>query len=51
MNVLHMMKLAGSKRTTVCELQDFNHGGMAVPVFPLLLKEVATATKEISDRK
>jgi hypothetical protein len=41
-----MMQLAGHKRTTLYELQGFNHGGMANPAFPLLLKEVATITKE-----
>jgi len=41
-----MMQLAGHKRTTLYELQGFNHGGMAEPAFPLLLKEVATITKE-----
>ena len=42
-----MMKLNGHKRTTLYELQGFDHGGMAEPAFPLLLKEVATITKEI----
>jgi acetyl esterase/lipase len=36
-----MMKLAGHKSTRLYELQGFDHGGMAVPAFPLLLKEVA----------
>lgn len=51
MNVLRMMKLAGHKRTTLYELQGFNHGGMAVPAFPLLLKEVAAVTKEVLEKK
>jgi acetyl esterase/lipase len=42
-----MMKLNGHTRTTLYELQGFDHGGMAEPAFPLLLKEVATVTKEI----
>ena len=42
-----MMKLAGHKSTRLYELQGFDHGGMAVPAFPLLLKEVATLTKTI----
>jgi len=42
-----MMKLAGHKRTTLYELQGFDHGGMATPAFPLLIKEVGTRTKEI----
>ena len=42
-----MMKLNGHSRTTLYELQGFDHGGMAEPAFPLLLKEVAAITKEI----
>lgn len=42
-----MMKLAGHKTTRLFELQGFDHGGMAVPAFPLLLKEVAALTKMI----
>ena len=42
-----MMKLNGHTRTTLYELQGFDHGGMAEPAFPLLLKEVAAITKEI----
>ena len=38
--MLRMMKLAGHKQTTLYELQGFDHGGMAEPAFPLLLKEV-----------
>ena len=41
-----MMKLTGNKRTTLFELQGFDHGGMAQPAFPLLLKEVAVIAKE-----
>ena len=44
--LLRMMKLAGHKRTTLYELQGFDHGGMAEPAFSLLLKEVAAITKE-----
>ncbi|RYZ95391.1 MAG: alpha/beta hydrolase, partial [Sphingobacteriaceae bacterium] len=46
-----MFKLAGNKRTTLYELQGFDHGGMAVPAFPLLLQEAATVSKEISGKK
>ncbi|CAN5678691.1 alpha/beta hydrolase fold domain-containing protein [soil metagenome] len=49
--LLRMMKLAGHKRTTLYELQGFDHGGMAEPAFPLLLKEVAFVAKEISENK
>ena len=46
-----MMKLCGHTKTTLYELQGFNHGGMAEPAFPLLLKEVAAVTKEILEKK
>lgn len=36
-----MMKLTGNTTTRLFELQGFDHGGMAVPAFPLLLKEVS----------
>lgn len=41
-----MMKLAGHKRTTLYELQGFNHGNMPQGAWPLLLQEVAALTKE-----
>ena len=49
--LLRMMKLAEHKRTTLYELQGFDHGGMAEPAFPLLLKEVASVSKEIAGSK
>jgi len=49
--LLRMMKLAGHKRTKLYELGGFDHGGMAQPAFPLLLKEVTAITKEISAKK
>ncbi|MDQ6763882.1 MAG: alpha/beta hydrolase [Bacteroidota bacterium] len=45
--LLRMMKLAGHKRTRLYELEGFDHGGMPEPAFPLLLKEIASVTKEI----
>lgn len=45
-----MMKLAGHKRTTIYKLEGFNHGSMAEPAFPLLIKEVNKLKKEILDR-
>ena len=45
--LLRMMKLTGHTKTTLYELQGFNHGGMAEPAFPLFLKEVTAVTKEI----
>ncbi len=46
-----MMKLNGHTKTTLYELQGYDHGGMAEPAFPLLLKEVAVVTKEILEKK
>jgi acetyl esterase/lipase len=42
-----MMKLVGHPSTRLFELQGFDHGGMAAPAFPLLLKEVETLKKSI----
>ena len=46
-----MMKLAGHQKTTLYELQGFDHGGMAQPAFPLLLQQVAARAKEILAEK
>ncbi|WP_179008291.1 alpha/beta hydrolase [Winogradskyella forsetii] len=35
-----MMKVIGHKETLLLELDGYDHGGMAYPAFPLLLKEV-----------
>ncbi|MXV53169.1 alpha/beta hydrolase fold domain-containing protein [Pedobacter sp. HMF7647] len=43
--LLRMMKLSGNKTTRLYELDGFDHGGMAEPAFPLLLKEVAATVK------
>jgi acetyl esterase/lipase len=48
---LRMMKLNGNKNTRLYELQGFNHGGMAEPSFPLLLKEIASVSKNILEKK
>jgi len=45
--LMRMMKVAGHKDTRLLELQGYDHGGMAQPAFPLLLKEV----KRIVDRR
>ncbi len=44
--LLRMMKLSGHQRTRLYELEGFDHGGMAEPAFPLLLKEVAAVVSE-----
>jgi len=49
--LIRMMKLSGHTKTTLYELQGFNHGGMPEPAFPLLLKEVAAVTKEFTEKK
>lgn len=46
-----MMKLVGHKRTRLYELDGYDHGGMAEPAFPLLLKEVKAISKEIMEKK
>ena len=38
--LMRMMKVAGHRETTLYELQGFDHGGMAEPAFPLLLKHI-----------
>ncbi|MCW3169210.1 alpha/beta hydrolase [Chryseobacterium sp. 09-1422] len=40
-----MMKLKGHKETVLYELDGFDHGGMAVPAFPLLLNEIKRIEK------
>jgi acetyl esterase/lipase len=42
-----MMKLTGNKTTRLFELQGYDHGGMALPGFPLLIKEVNRRKTEI----
>lgn len=49
--LMRMMKLAGHTRTKLYVLQGYDHGGMAAPAFPLLLKEVAAVTKQISAKE
>ncbi len=49
--LLRMMKLAGHTRTTLYELEGFDHGNMPEPAFPLLLKKVAEIIKEILNKK
>ncbi|MBO9595375.1 MAG: alpha/beta hydrolase [Niabella sp.] len=37
--LLRMLKLTGNTRVQLYELQGYDHGGMAQPAFPLLLRE------------
>lgn len=46
-----MMKLAGHTQTKLYELQGFDHGKMAEPAFPLLLREVAERSKVLNTNK
>lgn len=46
-----MMKVAGHDRTTLYELDGFNHGQMAVPAHPLLLKFVRRRCNEIDGER
>ena len=39
-----MMKEAGHEQTILYELDGYNHGGMAEPAFPLLIKEIRRIT-------
>lgn len=41
-----MMQVAGHPDTTLYELEGFNHGQMAEPAFPLLLRFVSSHTKD-----
>lgn len=45
--LLRMLKLTGHKNSRLYELQGFDHGGMAEPAFPLLIKEVNKIIKEM----
>ena len=45
--LLRMLKLTGHKTSRLYEIQGFDHGGMAEPAFPLLVREVRAITKEI----
>jgi acetyl esterase/lipase len=40
--LMRMMKVVGHKKTTLYELQGFDHGSMADPAFSILLKHVKT---------
>jgi acetyl esterase/lipase len=48
---LRMMKLNGNTTTRLYELDGYDHGGMPAGAFPLVVKEVATVTKEIKAKK
>ena len=49
--LMRMMKLIGHTRTQLYELDGYDHGGMAQPAFPLLLKEVATIEKSFTTKQ
>lgn len=41
-----MMKIAGHKKTTLYELQGYDHGGMSLPAFPLLWGFIKNISKQ-----
>ncbi|MBG7629066.1 MAG: alpha/beta hydrolase [Bacteroidetes bacterium] len=45
--LMRMMKVIGHKKTKILELDGYNHGGMAQPAFPLLIKEVQKRKEDI----
>ncbi|MBE9664669.1 alpha/beta hydrolase [Mucilaginibacter myungsuensis] len=46
-----VFKLKGHKNVRLYELQGYDHGGMAEPAFPMLVREVRALTKAIVDPK
>jgi acetyl esterase/lipase len=44
--MMRMMKVAGHQESILYELDGFDHGGMAIPAYPLLLKEVERVAKK-----
>lgn len=44
--MMRMMKVVGHQETILYELEGFDHGGMAVPAYPLLIKEVRRIMKK-----
>ena len=44
-----MMKVVGHERTTLHELDGYNHGQMAAPAHPLLLRFVKKQSRQIKD--
>ena len=43
--LMRMMKVAGHKKTSLYEIQGFDHGGMAEPAFSILLDSIKEITK------
>lgn len=41
-----MMQLVGHKKTSLYELDGFDHGGMPEPAFPLLLRLIKSEFKK-----
>jgi len=44
--MMRMMEVVGHQETTLYELDGFDHGGMAVPAYPLLIKEVKRLVRD-----
>lgn len=45
--LLRMFKLVGNKQVRLLKLEGYDHGGMAQPAFPLLVKEIRTVTDSL----
>ena len=43
--LMRMMKVVGHPQTVLYELQGFDHGGMAEPAFPILLRHIDSTAK------
>jgi acetyl esterase/lipase len=46
--MMRMMEVVGHRETTLFELDGFDHGGMALPAYPLLINEVKRLMKNNS---
>lgn len=49
--MFRMMKEVGNEKTELYELEGFNHGEMAQPAFPLLIRKVKEMTDKIQKNK
>jgi hypothetical protein len=48
--LLRMLKLVGNKQTQLLKLEGYDHGGMAQPAFPLLIKKIRAITDSLSKK-
>jgi hypothetical protein len=45
------MQLIGHKKTSLYEMDGFDHGGMPEPAFPLLLRLIKSEFKDKNEQK